>query len=217
MELRENDAPHAGMADVLVELGERLETARQRYDDLVEWRSAETASVVFASADRLSIRPLYFERNGLRRARPLKDRPSRGDYVEDFFDDAERWIATCEHTVAGGLAFYEEFFEWGGSTVEGTRFDYYEPDKKPIDTTRASFDADLIVNHATRRPDAWWYEVYRRGDDGRITAIECVQFQLFYNDQLAASVDLVEYHADGAVQTIRKTWASGEEEVLYQR
>jgi hypothetical protein len=64
MQLRKNEAPHAGMADVLVEQGDRLETARQRYDELVEWRSAESASVVFASDQRLSLQPLHYERNG---------------------------------------------------------------------------------------------------------------------------------------------------------
>jgi hypothetical protein len=217
MQFRENEAPHAGMADVLLELGDRLETARQRYDELVEWRSAESASVVFASDQRLSLQPLHYERNGWRPGRLLKNRPASGDYVEDFFDHVDRWIATCEHTVAGGLAFYEEFFERAGSTLDGTRFDYYEPDKKPIDTTHASFDGDLIVNHATRRENAWWYEIYRRDDSGRIVAIECVQFQPFYNEQLATSVDLIDYHPDGAVQTIRKRWESGENELLYRR
>ena len=177
MRLRENEAPHAGMADALLELADRLASARGRYDDLVEWRSAETASVEFASDLRLSYRPVEFERDGAQPGRLLKSRPQRGDYVEDFFDNAGRWVATCEHTVAGGYAYYEEFFERTGSVVEGTRFDYDEPDRKPLNTNRAVFDGDLIANYALHGEEGWWYEVYRRDANGKVATIECVQFQ----------------------------------------
>jgi hypothetical protein len=217
MRLREDEAPHAGMGDVLLELADRMANARERYEGLVEWRSAETTSVEFASDVRLSYQPLDFERHGWRPGRLLKNRPARGDYVEDFFDSAARWIATCEHTVAGGYAYYEEFFERKGSGVEGTRFDTYEPDRKPLNTSRASFDGDLIIDYSGHGQEGWSYEVYRRDVHGIITTIECVQFQPLYHEQLAASVVSIEYDSDGAVQAIRQAWESGEDELLYQR
>jgi hypothetical protein len=205
------------MADVLLELADRLANARERHDELVEWRSAETVSVEFASDVRLSQLPLEFERNSYGPGRLLKNRPQRGDYVEDFFDVAGRWIATCEHTVAGGYAYYEEFFEHGGTIVEGTRFDYDEQDRKPLNASRASFDGDLIIDYALHGKNGWWYEVYRRDANGRVATIECVQFQPGYHEGLATSVMSIDYGDDGAVQTIQQTSESGVDEVLYQR
>jgi hypothetical protein len=215
-ELREGEAPHDGMRDVLLGLAERLGSARERYNELGAWRSREVASVEIASGDRLSIQPFYYERHGWRPSRLLKMRPRAGrDFVEDFFDTAGRWIATCEHTTPYG--YYEEFFEHSEGVVQGTRFDYYAPDKKPINVSRASFSGDLIVDHALRGQDGWWYEVYRRDNRSRIAVIECVQFNPFYHESPASSLVHVEYGRDGLLEAIVETWERGGEEVLYRR
>ncbi len=215
--LREDDAPHDAMGTVLLELAEQLAAARDRYDELVEWRSANGATTELASDHRLNHKPFYYERNGWRPGKLLKGQPKPDtDYVEDFFDDSGHWIATCEHTVpVQSVYYYEEFFERSGTAMYGTRFDYYVPDKKPINASRASFSGDLIADHAERRQDGWWYEVYRRDQRGRVAAIECVQFQHVYHEEPASSIVHIEYDGEG-LRAIRETW-SDRDELLYRR
>jgi hypothetical protein len=216
--LREDDAPHDGMGAVLMELAQQLAAARDRYDELVEWRAANAATTELASDHRLNHKPFYYERNGWRPGKLLKGQPKADtDYVEDFFDDSGRWIATCEHTVpVQSVYYYEEFFERSDTVVYGTRFDSYAPDKKPINASRASFSGDLIVDHAIRGQEGWLYEIYRRDDRGRVVTIECARFQPLYHQQPAESTVQIEYDEDGLL-SIRETWRSGGKELLYRR
>jgi hypothetical protein len=215
-QLQEHEAPHVGMRQVLLALADRLASARDRYEGLVAWRSAEATTIQIASSDRLSLQPLYYERDGSPPGRLLKQRPTPGhDFVEDFFDAQGRWIATCEHTTPYG--YYEEFFEHADFGVNGTRFDYFAPDKKPINCSRATFDGDLITHYALRGLDGWWYEVYRRDDRCRVATIECARFSPLYDMQPTASVVRIEYGKDGLLQTIVHEGQQGQREVLYRR
>src|SRR5437867_3866762 len=73
--LREDNAPHEGMSAVLLELAQQLVGARERYDALVEWRSANAATTELASDHRLNHKPFYYERNGWRPGKLLKGQP----------------------------------------------------------------------------------------------------------------------------------------------
>jgi hypothetical protein len=204
------------MAEVLLGLAERLQDARSRYDGLVAWRSREAATVEISTDNRLTLQPLFYERHGWRPGRVLKQRPRAGmDFVEDFFDTSGRWIATCEHTDPYG--YYEEFFEHHAGVVHGTRFDPSAPDKRPINVSHARFSGDLIVEYALRGAYGWWYEIYRRDDRGRVSAIECVGIDPHIDQRPASSVVEVVYGSDGLLEAIRQRWESGEEEELYRR
>lgn len=213
--LRENEAPHAGMAEVLLGLAERLREARSRYDELVAWRSAETSSVEISSNERLSLEPLHHERNGWRPGRLLKKQPRDRDFVEDHFDAARRRIATCEHTTSFG--YYEEFFEHDAGAVHGTYFDYSAPEKKAINVRVARYADGVIVDHVMRAVRGWAYESYERDARGRITAIEGAHYSPGYSTRPMTTRDAVAYGSDGLLETIHRTWSSGEVEELYRR
>jgi hypothetical protein len=75
-QLREDEAPHEGMRAVLRELAQQLAVARDRYDELVEWRSAKAAISELGSDQRLSLWvPKTRSRPGIRAEQRKRRKP----------------------------------------------------------------------------------------------------------------------------------------------
>ncbi|MFZ1101338.1 MAG: hypothetical protein WAN86_00380 [Hyphomicrobiaceae bacterium] len=122
----------------------------------------------WATFCRLDIRPLHFERNGIKPGRPLRQEPSgRRNYVAYGLDREGRVVVERQHNEQG---FYETFCVWGSRSLESAHFDYYvEPSRRghgsaskmPINLLRASMTDGRIVAADLAGAGGYTREEYR--------------------------------------------------------
>jgi len=121
----------------------------------------------WATFSLLNIRPLHFERNGIKPGRPLAQEPSgRRNYVAYGIDREGRVVVERQHNEQG---FYETFYDWGSGSLESAHFDYYaEPSrrgrssaKKPINLLRASMPGGRIAAADLAGASGYTREEYR--------------------------------------------------------
>jgi hypothetical protein len=121
----------------------------------------------WATFCRRDIRPLHFERNGIRPGRPLAQEPSgRRNYVAYGLDGEGRVVVERRHTEQG---FYETFYDWASGSLESAHFDYYvQPSrrslgagKEPINLLRARMPGGRIAAADLAGANGYTREEYR--------------------------------------------------------
>jgi hypothetical protein len=114
------------------------------------------------------IKPLHFERSGLKPGRPLRQEPAdRRNCVACGLDRDGRVVVERQFNEFG---FYETFYDWGPGRVESVHFDYHvershfglRSKKQPINLVRAQLDdgrivaADMAGSHGYTREAYQW-------------------------------------------------------------
>lgn len=89
-------------------------------------------------------RPYWWERNRLRRGRPLRKAPPAlaSGAFQYGFDQDNRVVVVREGTSAAG-GMYETFFAREETVVNGARYDY-SPQKDLVNVTREHYEGDVL-------------------------------------------------------------------------
>jgi hypothetical protein len=182
----------------------------------------------WATFSRIDVRPLHFERNGIRPGRPLRQEPSgRRNYVAYGLDREGRVVVERQHNEQG---FYETFCVWGAGSPESARFDYYVErrrgrcmGKEPINLLRASMQDGRIVAADLAGAYGYTREEYRW--EGNLVR-EVRVLNAPRRDKVLAPLQAVHtarahYDDDGVLQRVERIFptAGGEPlvEIMFER
>jgi hypothetical protein len=183
----------------------------------------------WATFCRLDIRPLHFERNGIKPGRLLRQEPSgRRNYVAYGLDREGRVVVERQHNEQG---FYETFCDWNSGSLESAHFDYFvEPSrrgrstgKEPINLLRASMQDGRIVAADLAGAYGYTREEYRWEEDlvREVRVMNALRHGGVLPPLQAVHTARAHYDDDGVLQRVERIFpTSGPEplvEIMFER
>lgn len=169
----------------------------------------------WATFCRLDVRPLHFERNGIRPGRPLRQKPSgRRNYVAYGLDCEGRVVVERHHNEQG---FYETFCVWGSGSLESAHFDYYvepsrrrneNPGKMPINLLRTSMTDGRMVAADLAGAGGYTREEYRweGGLVREVRVLNAARKQGVLAPLRPSHTAQAHYDGDGALERVERVW-----------
>jgi hypothetical protein len=164
-------------------------------------RRAEAESEVvhwgWYTAPFFDLRPLWFQRHYDLPGSPMRKRPAHLNGRVEVGVDARSRIAV--ERLYNEYGFYETFFRWAHDHVEAAHYDYYVPDRRPINV--------LLLNYLDSRPISadligergWVREEYEWQND------ELVGVQVFHTERVGRHYSDLRPHS-----TIRPVYSDRE-------
>lgn len=171
----------------------------------------------WATFCRLDVRPLHFERNGIKPGRPLRQEPSgRRDYVAYGLDRERRVVVERQHNEQG---FYETFCVWGSRSLESAHFDYYvelsrrddaSASKMPVNLLRASMTDGRIVATDLAGAGGYTREEYRweRGLVREVRVLSGLRQGGVIPPLRVSHTARAHYDDDGVLQRVDRVWSA---------
>ena len=108
------------------------------------------------------LRPLHFERCGIRPGRRLRRAPA-DRYGRNYYGLDQKGRVVVERDF-NEFGFYETFYNWNCHSVEVVHFDY-GPEKKPINFMMVRYSENRPTSSSTSAIASYQYENYRWNGD----------------------------------------------------